>query len=719
MTHLGPDFSQLTDYEGSAEDIPELIESWVKGPKTARLRIATQLAERLNQIGASSPATAPAVSLMVAALARYNKPDAASLVVLLGELAAMGDHVQLITGGRQRLHAEVASAHPDDPRLPSRDAVQAHEPQLVQLLGARAAPVRAAAAFVLAFIDTETSCRALIEQRTVEKDAVVQASLELALTYHECTAETPKSDMPMAQVARSLRMLMLTTLPATAEALLDTLALAEQEPTVVGLPWIQGDLKAIATQIVVTIACRDGHIELLKQLIDDMAAPIATPATNLDDWLRIGSPQDEMHQQTTANIVNALTDAVFQHRDRRIVPHDLSNQEREVLQLLTTTRNTFAAYTAQRPLAERGISGQRGICSLLAKSASLPFDEEFRGEPRWRILNEVISGARPETDWEAAVATLSPDERVDLALDGLDLPHQLHLPWPRRAQPNAATSSASFYARMRALVDSTHIDTTQDATVSKGRESIITLLGEQRLARWARAQIQNGSPGRAARLLGHLDDDALCRDVILALASHAMDGEDIVMGFNTLPLSSLPTILDAANRADDAFRDYFRVSALLCAARALARGEALEPPVVRQVFQFDLDSSLWGRSRTSVEHALRHLPDEDKQDVLRAGLRTGRPWSFADAFQWVVKMCPSRALLQEAMQCLLGIELTLDSRSALTIGLSLPSLDKAELEIHARWLLQNGSGWRIDWILAQPLGGVTALDAMKREVGLG
>ncbi len=166
---------------GKAGDVPALLDGLASSKAKERAKAIFQLGASICHQGSFYTATAPAVRRLVEIVARPQTKDRDAILRLLADVATLDDH------GRFLLDGVKSDALPQLPRtyVAALDAVRKGSPTFATLLEAKEPEVRAAAAFVLAWLDGAAGESLPLLRRALakEKDAVARAALCLSLAY--------------------------------------------------------------------------------------------------------------------------------------------------------------------------------------------------------------------------------------------------------------------------------------------------------------------------------------------------------------------------------------------------------------------------------------------------------------------------------------------------------------------------------------------------------
>ncbi len=259
-------WSKLKTVDGKATRAPAILRGLASGdPKASATGVAWLFAQVLHQ-STPAPSAAAFVPFLIELVAQPTQPARWQLLALLGDLACGGDHVPyLMTGytGADPLQVAVAAG---------RDCY-------AKVLGGRAAPARAAAAFALAWLPTHaaSSRKDLTARLTKEKDPTARASMLMALAVlgdaKPATAALAAAE-PVVQGAAVFALARRGALSAKAKRVAAGLVTAGG---VEALCWQRGQLGALVLRAVLHASVRDDDAVFLASLMFSGVGHVVTP----------------------------------------------------------------------------------------------------------------------------------------------------------------------------------------------------------------------------------------------------------------------------------------------------------------------------------------------------------------------------------------------------------------------------------------------------------
>lgn len=147
------DWAALEHAHGPAADVPGHLRGLLAPAAQDRRRALSALYDGICHQGARYEASAPAVPFLLELLRDPRTPDRAAIAGLVAGIA-VGRHETWLPGGFPIVELRAATAA--DAEVAAYDAVRAGLPLLRELLAGGDPPVRAAAAFILAWFPEET-----------------------------------------------------------------------------------------------------------------------------------------------------------------------------------------------------------------------------------------------------------------------------------------------------------------------------------------------------------------------------------------------------------------------------------------------------------------------------------------------------------------------------------------------------------------------------------
>jgi hypothetical protein len=262
------DGSSLHDAFGPATDLTDDLRGLAAPTPKKRTAALDRLWARLCHQGSVYPASVEAVPHLLRLVSTTSTKNRGGIIELLSGIA-VGDHANFLDGAlsaaRRKSPRRRANAKTVEGRCHA--AVSAGAPTLRALLHDREAPVRAAAAFALAWLadPASLSSKALGARCLEERDVGARASMLIALGHLGATprraileaALTEGTAPTAARVSAAIGLAYLDgkKLPAAAREVLEV-ACAAPALRETAQPWNGGDLAGHAAAILATLPAR-------------------------------------------------------------------------------------------------------------------------------------------------------------------------------------------------------------------------------------------------------------------------------------------------------------------------------------------------------------------------------------------------------------------------------------------------------------------------------
>ena len=410
------DWAAIDGAYGPATKVPNLLARLTDKKKgKAALR---QLANLINHQGTPTPAAIEVTPFLVELAGSSAVADRAGLVVLLGELAAGGDHTRCLETGFDANDARFQAAPDDHPLKHVHMSVSAGVEHYLALLEAESAGERSAAAFALAFMGLHAErCRPIVAA-AVERESkeTSRATALLSLAYlsryassqdaepfrdwYERGGELMKICAAISMAILGLDLDQLGEAGAAEAVLLDCVE-THRKP-IKGLPFCEGELANFAVIVLSDVGHARGDAEMLLRLVE-----------TADGLL------------TKHRALHAHVEVVFGAPDGRRMRlwSELSDQQQALLRSIIERNDALRAGSM---LASRGIWGTdldlRRFCGMTPAG---PLDEVAEGDPLWRLCVEALHDTAARRAWIEALNTLPEEERLAVGIDALDPPYNL------------------------------------------------------------------------------------------------------------------------------------------------------------------------------------------------------------------------------------------------------------------------------------------------------
>lgn len=402
--------------DGLAE-IPELFDHLLSDKARTRAFGVKSLSKLLSPASGSSQAALAALPFIFEAIAHDGLADRDGLAWLLADLAAGGNYPRVLLHGLQ----------PEALPTPGReihDALAARSQQLVPLLAATSARLRAAVVLPLAMTGQHDVLAAALAN---EKNKTVRASLLIGLGLAPGRHTTELARAAASDADEGIRFgaacgLTLTTHgshPAAIEVVAAAIADGVRLPK--SFPWCRGDAEGMAMIVAVGGCLRSGDLGPLERLF--------AGGSNL-------------------RLAAAIVRTVFDRSSELRLPKDLSEAERGILRVVALS-NTHAP-PLFRTLNDHGFcGGQKCLLRYAGGSDSGPLDAPaVDGSPLWKHVRSTMDD---RLDFEALAAQIPDQTDVRaLAEDALGGYLALHLPFPHPRGP-AQLTAAQGYAKLAGI----------------------------------------------------------------------------------------------------------------------------------------------------------------------------------------------------------------------------------------------------------------------------
>ncbi|MCA9574064.1 MAG: hypothetical protein KC668_01465 [Myxococcales bacterium] len=370
--------------------IPALLEKLDSPDARVRARALKDIHFRAVAVngGYGRPFLDVALALVPILAARLDAPG--ELAPQLGQvLGVLGD----IAAGNHRLHVArglpLAGLTRTDigPMRATQAAVAALAAPICERLSDADAGVRAGAAFALAWIPGEAamSIPALVARLAMERHAATRASLLLALGYVGAPVDAllgAVGDKAPVGICAALGVMLAN--PQRMDDVLDAALAPLPKPVVAGLPFLDGALARVRTQILGGATTRRGDLAAHLALVERLPPEVRPEA---ESW-------------TVA--VAAAGAAAPPHL---LDPADLSDEACAVLRQRAGLLRGGRAPGLYQAFGRAGLfSGIDGNERALGLDPQGPLDERVEGRPLWWWLYEVRAGRVAPSRFQALLA---------------------------------------------------------------------------------------------------------------------------------------------------------------------------------------------------------------------------------------------------------------------------------------------------------------------------
>ena len=405
------DWKSVHHAYGPATDVPGWLRAMAKEGK--RGKDFSSFVSAVNHQGSATPAALPAVPFLLELVASGAGPIA-ELTILLGDLAAAGDHTNVL-----RFGSEVIAAHPDGAALSA--AVGAGLAVFRRLVARDSPRARAAATVPLAILGDGDgkSVKALVAAIEGEEKPEPLAAFLLALAWlgrEKRDAKTvarldeyAKHKATAVRVAAAIGACWLDASPARTRLLA---AMVAKAPSSAAVPFGNGDLRGMAVAELAARSVRDGNVDAFLDLNDEL------------DLV----PERELYEVVLAAIAPELAKPPVEP----VLATDFDGAQRRVLARLTQ-RVIARSKNAHVPLDAFDKRGILDPVRVFGGVAAGPLDEAVDGEPLWRHARRARDGRSEVSRWSAVVKEWVKGDaakRDALARDCFANGHRLSMPYP-------------------------------------------------------------------------------------------------------------------------------------------------------------------------------------------------------------------------------------------------------------------------------------------------
>lgn len=366
-------WEKLSHAYGKATDVPGLLEALGSSQAKARAQAIWKLGASICHQGTFYSATPPAIPVLVDLAAQPKTKDRQAILKLLGNIATFDDHARFLLDGIEEKRM------PALPKVYSKslEAVRAGFPVFAKLLDAREPEVRAAAAFLLAWLEgsARESLPLVKGALAREKNASTKAALCLSLAY---LARYVQSKSEEAALKALLDDNDLAVRTAAAIALAHVRAGRVDEKTVsmlaegapaknlakTSLPWLDGDLAQFATRVLAALPKSTAATEdALLRVIEAGGSGASFAANVLVRRLPPFAVKKGKKAKKRGVLAKAKGASAYTRRDRReeaavaetpVDLADVSPAQRRFLEATSAHPDTIDA-DLTRALEERGL----------------------------------------------------------------------------------------------------------------------------------------------------------------------------------------------------------------------------------------------------------------------------------------------------------------------------------------------------------------------------
>lgn len=430
------DWARVTDAYGPATATPDRLRALTSENAAERKKAFENLSNGIAHQGLVAPAAIPVVPFLVELAASSDVKDRPRLLVLLADVAVMGDHANFIARGYEAAASKEFAKRPTTELVPRGvyEAVAAHYDTFSTLLTDKAAPVRAAASLVLGFLsrEAERSAPALRKLVTKEKNDAALASALIALGLCDrmpggvdedrATFERHLGGSELVAFAAALALVHTARVPPPTEVIeLIVDAIETSTKPVSGFPWNGGDLRGLGAAVLADASSRFGDPKLARAIFDAMKGEdVATELAQR--FITEAFGEGPVPEPRTAGEITPAQRALL-------------------VELLEIGFTTFVG-GIDRALEAVGVFGDpNALRRLLGLSPPGPLDREVEGAPLWQTLRRVQEAMIDEARWVEATAALSPTEILAVCEDAANGAYKLSAPWPRRTDGLAEYSA--------------------------------------------------------------------------------------------------------------------------------------------------------------------------------------------------------------------------------------------------------------------------------------